>query len=160
GSMRERTYTIGDAAHWRTTAARTEAKRLKLVIDQGGDPQGDLQDERAAPTMLDLTQRFEAEHLPRLRPLSRNFYPQVLKDRVLPFSGAKPKTADVTYGDIDRSHRAITAEGSPYAANRYTGLISKMFNLAVRWEMCERNPCKGVERNYEAKRRRYLTGDE
>jgi integrase len=160
GSMRERTYTIGDAAHWRATAARTEAKRLKLVIDQGGDPQGELQDERAAPTMLDLTQRFEAEHLPRLRPLSRSFYPTVLRDRVLPFFGAKTKVADVTYGDIDRFHRAITVEGSPYAANRYTGLVSKMFNLAARWEMCERNPCQGVERNYEAKRRRYLTGDE
>jgi integrase len=160
GSMRERTYTIGDAAHWGCTAARTEAKRLKLVIDQGGDPQGDLQDERTAPTMLDLTQRFEVEHLPRLRPMSRTYYPQVLKDRVLPFFGAKTKVADVTYGDIDRFHRAITAEGSPYAANRYLSVLSKMFSLAVRWGMCERNPCKGVERNYEAKRRRYLSGDE
>jgi integrase len=160
GSSRERRYTIGDATHWRCTEARAEAKRLKLVIDQGGDPQGDLQDERAAPTMLDLCQQFEAEHLPRLRPLSRNYYPQVLKSRVLPFFGAKTKVADITYGDIDRFHRAITAEGSPYAANRYLSMLSKMFSLAVRWEMCERNPCKGVERNYEAKRRRYLSGDE
>jgi integrase len=160
GSMRERTYTIGAAAHWSCTVARAEAKRLKLIIDQGGDPQGDLQDERSAPTMLDLTQRFEAEHLPRLRPLARNYYPQVLKDRVLPFFGAKTKVADVTWSDVDRFHRAITAEGSPYAANRYLSVLSKMFSLALRWQMCERNPCQGVERNYEASRKRYLSGDE
>src|SRR5262245_307884 len=70
-TQRERRYTIGDTSVWRCTAARVEAKRLKLVVDQGGDPQGELQDERAAPTMLDLCQRFEAEHLPRLRHLSR-----------------------------------------------------------------------------------------
>jgi integrase len=157
---RERRYTIGDATHWRCTDARAEAKRLKLVIDQGGDPQGELQGERAAPTMLDLCQRFEAEHLPRLRPFSRNYYPVVLQNRVLPFFGAKTKVADVTYGDVDRFHRAITAEGSAYAANRYLSMLSKMFSLAVRWELCQRNPCKGIERNYEAKRRRYLSNDE
>jgi hypothetical protein len=159
-SGRERRYTIGDATHWRCTDARAEAKRLKAVVDQGGDPQGELQDERTAPAMLDLCQRFEAEHLPRLRAFSRTYFPKVLKDRVLPFFGAKTKVADVTYGDIDRFHRAITAEGSPYAANRYLSMLSKMFSLAVRWEMCERNPCKGIERNYEAKRRRYLNGEE
>jgi len=110
--------------------------------------------------MLDLCQRFEAEHLPRLRPLSRNYYPQVLKDRVLPFFGAKTKVVDITYGDVDRFHRAITTEGSPYAANLYLSVLSKMFSLAVRWNMCERNPCQGVERNYEAARKRYLSGDE
>jgi integrase len=160
GSGRERCITIGATSNWRCTAARAEAKRLKVIIDQGGDPQGDLQDERSAPTMLDLTQRFEAEHLPRLRPLARNYYPQVLKDRVLPFFGAKTKVADITWSDVDRFHRAITAEGSPYAANRYLSVLSKMFSLAIRWEMREGNPCKGVERNYEASRKRYLSGDE
>jgi integrase len=160
GSMRERTFTIGDATHWRCTEARAEAKRLKLVIDQGGDPQGELQDEREAPTMADLCQHFEAEHLPRLRHLSRTYYPKMLKTRVLPFFGAKTKVADIAYADIDRFHRAITAEGTPYAANRYVGVLSKMFSLAERWGMCERNPCKGVEKNYEASRKRYLSGDE
>ena len=35
-----------------------------------------------------------------------------------------------------------------------------MFSLAVRWGMRETNPCKGIERNKEHHRRRYLSGDE
>jgi integrase len=35
-----------------------------------------------------------------------------------------------------------------------------MFSLAVRWEMRADNPAKGIERNNEEKRNRYLVGDE
>jgi integrase len=35
-----------------------------------------------------------------------------------------------------------------------------MFALAVRWGMCEANPCKGIEKNKEYHRRRYLKFDE
>jgi integrase len=35
-----------------------------------------------------------------------------------------------------------------------------MFALAIRWEMREDNPAKGVDRNHEEKRNRYLSGDE
>ena len=35
-----------------------------------------------------------------------------------------------------------------------------MFSLAARWGMRDDNPCKGVERNVEHHRRRYLVGDE
>src|SRR5262249_39969557 len=50
--------------------------------------------------------------------------------------------------------------GSPYSANRAVTVLSKMFALAVLWHMCESNPTKGVEKNREHHRRRYLTGDE
>jgi integrase len=39
-------------------------------------------------------------------------------------------------------------------------VCSKMFSLAVRWRMRDSNPVRGVERNHETRRRRYLTGDE
>ena len=51
-------------------------------------------------------------------------------------------------------------ERSTYAANRLMALLSKMFSLAIRWEMRTDNPAKGVERNPEERRYRYLTGDE
>ena len=35
---RERRYTIGSWPEWSTTAARTEAARLKREIDRGRDP--------------------------------------------------------------------------------------------------------------------------
>ena len=38
--------------------------------------------------------------------------------------------------------------------------LSKMFNLAIKWQWRADNPVKGVERNQEVKRNRYLSGDE
>src|SRR5215469_1448904 len=65
GTGRERRYTIGQFPDWSTTAARTRARELRRDIADGGDPLGDLQDQRAAPTVAELADRFEAEHLPR-----------------------------------------------------------------------------------------------
>ena len=39
-------------------------------------------------------------------------------------------------------------------------VLSKMFSLAVRWQMRPDNPCRGIERNQEHKRQRYLTAEE
>jgi integrase len=69
------------------------------------------------------------------------------------------KVASIAYADIDRLHRKLSAT-APYQANRLAALLSKMFALAIRWEMRPDNPCKGVERNQEEKRSRYLSPDE
>jgi integrase len=160
GTGRERRLTIGSATVWRTTAAREEAKRLKQEIDRGVDPLGDLQEQRAAPTVAELCDRFEAEHLPRKAPSTAGEYRRSLRNHVRPFFGLHTKVGDVAFADIDRLHRRLTAEGKPFAANRTLALVSKMFSLAVRWGMRSDNPCRNIERNYEGKRRRYLSGDE
>jgi integrase len=54
----------------------------------------------------------------------------------------------------------VTKEKGSYGANRLVALLSKMFSLAVKWQMRPDNPCKGVERNPEERRYRYLSGDE
>ena len=64
------------------------------------------------------------------------------------------------FEDIDALHRKLTKAGSPYMANRCVAVLSKMFSLAVRWRMRDDNPGKGVEKNYESKRKRYLSADE
>jgi integrase len=156
---RERTYTIGDATVWKTTAARAEAKRLRHLIEQGGDPLGDIEAERAEPTVAELIERFEQEHLPRKRPSTAADYRRSLRLYIRP-ALKNLKVAAVTFSDIDRLHRRITAQGSPYQANRTIALASKMFSLAIRWGMRETNPAKGIERNTEYGRRRYLSPDE
>ena len=62
--------------------------------------------------------------------------------------------------DIERLHRRITAAGHLHRANRVAAVLSKMFSLAMRWRMRDDNPCKGIERNREHHRRRYLSSDE
>ena len=155
---RERRYTIGAFPDWGTAAARTEAKRLKQQIHaNGADPVGELQSERNAPTVADLCRRYVEEHLPKKRPLSQADDRYMLRQWVA--SVAHLKVADVGFSDIDALHRRIARE-TPIRANRVLSLLSKMFSLAIRWRWRMDNPCRGVQRNQERKRTRYLTADE
>jgi integrase len=157
---RERRTTIGSFPNWTVAAAREKARELKRLIEDGGDPLGDIEDERAAPTVAELIDRFVAEHVVRKRPSTAAAYQMMFRVHIEPHFGAHRKVADVRFEDIDALHRKLTRDGSPYMANRVCAVMSKMFSLAVRWRMRDDNPCKGVEKNYEAKRKRYLTADE
>jgi integrase len=155
---RERRYTIGSFPDWGTTAAREEAKRLKRAIDGGADPVGEQEENRAAATVADLCARFERDYLPRNRPSTQRVYRQQIRTDILPAFG-RAKVAAVSHADIDGFHHRLSAR-APTHANRTVAVLSRMFNLAIRWGWRADNPCRGVERNQESKRHRYLTGAE
>jgi integrase len=157
---RERRITIGSTINWRVTDARTEARRLKQLVDQGGDPLADVAAERGAATVFDLIERFEEEHLARKRPGTAADYRLLLTKHVRPHFGAHAKVADVKFSDVDALHRKITKTGATYSANRCIAVVSKMFSLAIKWGWRSDNPAKGIERNPEAKRKRYATAAE
>jgi integrase len=157
-SGRARRLTIGGFPHWSVVAARAEAKKCKMLVDQGRDPQGEKETKRDAPTVNDLADRFEAEHLPKKRALTQRDYRALLANEIRPALG-NMQVAEVQFSDIDRLHRRISAR-APYVANRTVALCSRMFNLAIRWQWRADNPCRGIERNQENKRRRYLSGEE
>jgi integrase len=159
-SGRERRITIGGCDDWAATGARAKARELRREIDNGGDPLGDIEAERGAPTMVDLIERFEDEHLPRKRPGTAADYRRMLNNHIRPHFGTHTKIADVRFEDVDRLHRKITKAGHLHRANRVVAVLSRMFSLGARWGMCEGNPCRHIERNHEAKRKRYLTADE
>jgi integrase len=159
---RERRYTIGDAGGeggWTVGAARIRARELRRQVDDGGDPLGEIEAEREAPTLADLIKRFEQEHLTRKRASTAADYKRMIANHIAPAMKNR-KVADVTFADVERLHSKITGAGHAYRANRVIAVLSKIFSLSIRWGYRETNPCKGVERNYESKRRRYLTGDE
>ena len=155
---RERRYTIGSFPDWGTTAAHEEAKRLKRAIDGGADPVGEQEENRAAATMADLCARFERDYLPSKRPSTQRVYRQQIRTDILPAFG-KMKVAAVSHADIDGFHHRLSAR-APTHANRTLAVLSRMFNLAIRWGWRGDNPCKGVERNQEHKRTKYLSNAE
>ena len=61
---------------------------------------------------------------------------------------------------IDALHRKITAGGAPYQANRAVAVLSKMFNMVIKLGWRTDNPAKGIERNHEDRRERFLSADE
>jgi integrase len=155
---RERRYTIGQYPVWLVAAAREKARELKREVDGGGDPLDQLKAEREAPTMADLCAEVETEHLGRLRPKTRVDYQNIIRNQILPVL-AERKVADVKSRDIERLFQKISA-GAPIQANRTLAVLSKIFTLAIKWEYRTDNPCKGVKRNQETKRKRYLKDDE
>ena len=153
---RRRLYTIGSFPDWSISGGRKEARRLKRLIDAGGDPLAEIEAERGAATVNDLVERFFEEHVSRKRPHTQYDYRNVIERHVRPALG-RMKVAEVAWADVDALHRKITRTGKKTQANRVVAVVSKMFALAIRWKMRPDNPAKGVERNAEQKRRRYLS---
>ena len=106
-----------------------------------------------------MIERYIEEHLPKKRPASQAEDLGLIKQWI--DSLRHLRVAAVTIEDVDNLHRKITRAGTPYRANRVLALLSKMFALASkRWRWRADNPCRGVERNQEMKRTRYLTAAE
>lgn len=158
-SGRMRRYTIGPVSEWNVIAARNEAKDLKKAIERGEDPLAAIRADREAPTVADMCERFIEEHLPKKRPTTQRDYKAQINNLVLP-KLRHFKVTEVTFADIDGLHRKITKDDAPYQANRCVAVLSKMFNLAIRWGWRTDNPAKGIERNQENKRERYLSTEE
>jgi integrase len=152
----DRQYKIGNRPEWTTSAAREEAERIKRAVDLGDDPVADQKELREAPTVADMCQRYDAEHLPNKRS-AKDDRLMINKD-ILPALGGK-KVADITFSDMDTLHRN-KARQAPVKANRVIALLSKMFSLAIRWGWRSDNPCKGVQRSPEEPRHVYLSTQE
>lgn len=151
---RERRLTIGRYPAWSVEAARREAKRLRQEVDKGHDPLAKRTTERRAPTMGDLCDRYISDYLPKKREASAKDDKAMIAGIIRPRLGAE-KVERIRHSTIDDLHRSLKA--TPYRANRVAALLSKMFSLAIKWEMRADNPAKGVERNQEVKRERYLS---
>lgn len=156
---RERRLTIGTYGpdEWSVEGARRRAGEIKRQIIRGEDPLAERVAAREAPTVADLADRYIEDHLPRKRPLSQRDDKAMIAKIVRPKLGTR-KVAAVFHADIDKLHRDMKV--TPYRANRVLALLSKMFNLAIRWGLRTDNPATGVERFPEDKRTRYLSAEE
>lgn len=155
---RERRYTIGKYPAWSVAAAREEAGKLRQAIDTGHDPMAERNAKREAPTVNDLCDRYLKEHAPKKRTRSVATDKHHIDRHIRPALG-KMKVAAVEYADVDRLF-ADVSKTTPITANRVAALLSKMFALAIRWQYRADNPVKGIERNQEKKRHRYMSADE
>jgi integrase len=163
GSLRR--YRIGGWPEWSVTAARAEAKEIRQRVDRGEDPANERRERREAPTMADLVDRYELEHLAR-KPEQTRHDDSTMLDHIVRHVGADRRVADVHYGDIVALHRALTDSGRPVLANRVVSCASRLFSLSLKpmagedrpWrDQAQGNPCKGVARNPEQGRERFLS---
>jgi integrase len=158
-SGRQRRYTIGGFPNWSLSAARKVAKELLQRVGLGEDPVAQRKEDRGGETVGDLAERYIDQHLPKKRPSSQREDRDLLRLYILP-ELRTTKVRDVDHNAVDRLHRKITKEGKPTRANAVVRLLSKMLNLSIKWGMRSDNPCKGIEKNDELPRERYLSRKE
>jgi integrase len=165
-----RFYTIGSRPAWTVDAARTEARELRRRVDHGEDIAVEKRERRDAPTVADLIERYKTEHLAtkRLKGPRRNDAHKMLAE-IGDELGLNRKVADVHFGDIQAMHRHITESSRPVRANRVLAMASNMFSLSLKplagetnpWrDQARGNPCRGVKRNPEKAKERFLTAAE
>jgi integrase len=157
---RQRRITIGSFPDWSVASARKAASDMKRDVDLGKDPMGEKHDQRNAPTMNDLWERYKEEHLRGKSERSQKDEISMWNNIILPSLG-KDKVCSIAHEDIDKLHRDITEiRKTPVRANRTIEVLRKAFNLAKRWKWINDNPASGVRRNAEEKRERYLNKTE
>jgi len=152
----ERRPKLGDFPVMTLAQARQIAKDMLLEVAKGNDPMAVRAAARVAPTVAELIDRYERDYAPRRK--SGPAAVKLLRKHLAKLAGEK--VVDVTHADMDGLHAAL--KKSPVLANRVIAYASKLFSLAERWEFRPKgtNPCHGVERFPEKKRKRYMSVDE
>ena len=108
--------------------------------------------------MTSLADQYITDHaVPKKRPGSVRNDRSMLNRYILPKLGDL-KVIEVTHQHVQKLHNQMRA--TPYQANRTLALMSKMFELSVRWALRSDNPARGVEKFTEEKRDRWLADDE
>ena len=154
--------TLGE--HGRLTAeeARDAAKKLLGAVANGADPVAKRKAEKAVPTFKDVAEAYIAKHVRRHRKeRTAEGYDALLRLHLLPTLGAL-RITDIKRHHVTVIHDAMT--GNPGAANRALSVLSAVWTWAATRAYADIglsiNPAKGIERNREESRERFLSAEE
>lgn len=157
-SGRERLYTIGKTADLKPTQAREIAHRLRGRIANGEDPLRERMEDRTASSVADLAELYLERHaVPLKRPASVRDDKAMISRFIKPEIGAR-KASELRRHELTKLHQKLSK--TPYQANRVLSLLSKMFSLAVQWDIRADNPVVGIQRYQEEPRQKWMSVDE
>lgn len=154
--------------------ARARARKLRTIIDDGGDPAGDKHKAKAAAkaqplkTFKDLADAYVgACERGEWRPKGKKKRPRTLADDkavmrryVEPVLG-KTRVEDVTRATVKKLLRDMVDRGIGAQTNRTHAFIRQAFAFAIAEERVAANPATGFSPMAEIRRRqRVLTDDE
>ncbi|MBV1774536.1 tyrosine-type recombinase/integrase [Burkholderiaceae bacterium DAT-1] len=139
--------------------ARTIALGFRAQIERGGNPFNENQQLKAVP----LFSKFSKEHyVPHASGYKRSIADDEAKlnQHLIPAFG-KYRLSDITTRCIDTYLNTIKNLLSPATANRHRSLLSKMFSLAVKWEIVATSPVThAIKFKEEIKHQKYLNKEE
>lgn len=165
----QKRYTIGaastDPAGWNLDKARSRARELRVIVDEGGDPKADreMQDAKAreavnARTVKDVADAYLAARAADMKPRSHEECTRHLNVLWKPIHGLGIKT--IEKGPIADRLSAIEKASGPVARNRARSTLSAMFTWACGNDWCDRNPVENTNKSKEKTRERILSDAE
>jgi integrase len=157
---RSRRSTIGNHGRLTPDEARSEAKKLFGSVEIGEDPIATKQAERAIRAFKEIAADFMTLHVNgKRKPRTTEGYSTLLNLHIIPAIG-NMRMSDLRRLHVAQMHARMAL--TPGAANRALSLISAIWNwAAARDEVAfAANPAKGVVRNPEAAKERFLSSDE
>jgi integrase len=131
---------------------------INSAIDGGANPAEAKRAHRSEPTFAELFRDYLAQHA---KPKKRTWEEDQTKYEL---HLAKPlgakKLSAIDRSDLAAIHSVMTRAGKPTTANRVLALVSSVFGWANSYGLWEGNPAKGIRRNAERKRDRFLQAAE
>lgn len=149
---------IGKYSDLSIEQARNKAEKLNGEIADGKNPQDAKRALRAEATFDELFEVYIAEHSKlQKRTWSEDIdkYRRHIQKRL-----GKKKLSAITRPDISNIHGAVTKAGHRTTANRVLALISSVYGWAIKENHWHSNPAKGIRRNKEHPRARFIQSDE
>ncbi len=110
-------------------------------------------------TLGGLFDAYLAKGIQDLAPTTQRDYFGYVSRTLRPVFGETPP-GDVHAGHIAQYLQHRLESGSGVVANREIACLSSVYNFGMRRGDCEYNPCKGVRRNKQKPRTRYVRDDE
>lgn len=107
-----------------------------------------------------MAERFLREYVAeRKKPTTLRLYTLAINAHITPRLGAIP-IAEIGADDAVKLHHRLRA--TPYLANRVNAVLSKLlaWSVTAKCRPAGPNPCVGIEKFTERKRKRYLDADE
>lgn len=149
--------TLGRYPNLCVHAARAKAAQVVAAISDGANPAAVKRAHRAEPTFDELFVLY----LDRAKAEKRSWR----TDEVRYSKWIKPALGNLKLSRIDsdavrRVHQKATVANFPGTANRALALISAVFKWGTENGHCDKNPARGIRRNTEKSRERFLQPNE
>ncbi len=151
---------LGRTADMTLADARKAAKTQKAEIALGADPRGEHKARKAVITYADF---FNDHYLPYVTPRKRSWKrdEELYRLRIDAAFGTK-RLNEITRQQVQTFHTGLLGQGlSGATADHHVKLIRQSLNLAIEWDMLDKNPAAKVPLfNHDNKVEHYLEADD
>jgi integrase len=157
----QRRFTLGEYPTMSLAKARNAAEDARAEIRNGGDPAGERQAAREAPTdtIAGLGKEYVAKHV-RVKMRGQREEERILDVEVLP-RWKERSVREISRRDVRALVAPIVDRGSPIMANRVLAVVRRLLNYGVRNDWLDANPASLIDApGREVSRERVLTDDE